>query len=578
MSPHRLFAGCLLLLFGSVVAACGEDTARRISPQIVVEVRLPDGTVAHETALSFGDVPVDDSHELELVVYSTTHAPLTLKDFSIVGESVAAKEFTVLDPEPGTLVAAGSEQTVRVRFQPSEARSYEAALEIASDDPKEPTVTVPLGGRGISSALRVMACLPATEAEPGRCKETEVEAPAKLDMGKVVIGGQGALSVTLDNRGRHPLIVHSVEFKDPEAAEAVGFQLPSRPSFPLEVKALNGQSMLIPIAPPEGSEGVAEVTLLVRSEDRNLPEVELPIAVEIAPNTPPLACLQIREVIRFVDGKSEVPEPGTVVEVSPADTVVIDGKVREDCSGDPEDGRNVTAHWTFDKPASGDLVLLKDGDDHLEKIVEPDVISEEGEVYEVSLEVEDSLGLTADADENGAPATVSFKVLPREDLAVEIRWPANAVGADIDLHFVRAYQPGNTQFTTHNDCYWDGPARNWGPSRVRLAVDDSGNGNRTETLLMMDPEHDTTYGVYVHFFQDNRGSAQAQPVEVSYRIYSRGEVIGTGVASLTQPCDTWLLGTVHWLDGDPGSDPQVNYQAGGQVAQEGEASGNTCVL
>lgn len=95
------------------------------------------------TSLAFGSVVVGQTKDLSLSVQNKGAAALSVKSLSI-GKGM----FRVVSPSTPFNVAAGSQQTVKVRFSPAAAGSQKSNLTIASNDPSNPTVSVNLAGQG----------------------------------------------------------------------------------------------------------------------------------------------------------------------------------------------------------------------------------------------------------------------------------------------------------------------------------------------------------------------------------------------------------------------------------------------
>lgn len=119
---------------------------------------------------------------------------------------------------------------------------------------------------------------------------------------------------------------------------------------------------------------------------------------------------------------------------------------------------------------------------------------------------------------------------------------------DMDLHLVR---PGGTPFGEDgSDCYFQQPTSDWGtPDETRddpfLDRDDlDGQGPENINLALAEGG---SYGVYVHYYADNRTGSSRASVEV----HAAGTLLG--VFDHTLDCDDlWEVGTIQW-DGASGS-------------------------
>jgi len=81
------------------------------------------------------------------VMYNLGDGPCTVSDLAIVGSA----EFAVVPPSPTppiTLNTGGYGTGILVAYTPSEIGADAGTLEITSDDPDEPTVSISLTGTG----------------------------------------------------------------------------------------------------------------------------------------------------------------------------------------------------------------------------------------------------------------------------------------------------------------------------------------------------------------------------------------------------------------------------------------------
>lgn len=570
--------------------SCGEETVQKVSASI--EVETLDGERAER--VEFPVAPVGDEVVETLRVRSLSATRLEVERVEVQG--VGAAHFAV---DGGAFGVPGrGQRDLEVVFRPTAVGTHEATLRIHSSDPNKPTVEVALVGDAIDSAIRVEGCLASTEAEPDRCAQTMVEAPDPLDLGRVVAGTPESVRIIVTNLGRKALELHSVAFEDPGQAEAYGFTLPAGLG-PQTIGGLSSGGLVVGFHPPQDLVEEVEIALLLRSSDSSQEEIRFVTRADVVPNEPPVACLRFVEVRPF-GGKVEPIEPGEDVAISPGDRVVFDARVREGCSGDPEDGEEVTLTWSIEGEDGFAHDLLFEGDP-FEAIYQADVIGS----FVVRLEVRDGLGQVATTDEAGVPAELRFVVEPREDIGVEIRWPGGR-GVDLDVHLVRG-GPGG--IFGPNDFYWDNQQVTWGAepplSNPRLAVDDKGS-RMVETVLLNHPEPGQVYSVYVHMQRDSRierglapvcastegctapavcsmtNDAQGvclPPVEAEVRLFilrqewefSLHNPGFTPSAALGSPCETWWVGNVRW------SDPPVFEAGPPNILWEGRGVANgTC--
>lgn len=140
--------------------------------------------------LDFGMVARDFEKDLPLTLKNKGLFPLTVDMFA------ASAPF--LPPTvTSTIIGTGSQVKVMAGFKPSELGMQEGMLEIHSDDPKAPVVTVPMRGIGIEAAVKVD--------------------PSVVDFGEVLWLQNSALemrTVTVSNPGSDSFDLTALELAD----------------------------------------------------------------------------------------------------------------------------------------------------------------------------------------------------------------------------------------------------------------------------------------------------------------------------------------------------------------------------
>jgi hypothetical protein len=95
---------------------------------------------------AFSGTFVGEADDLTLTIANAGNAVLTLSDVPPVEiQGTDAGEFAVL-AQPGPTIAAGGHVALTVRFAPASPGAKSATLRVASDDPDEAIVEVPLSG------------------------------------------------------------------------------------------------------------------------------------------------------------------------------------------------------------------------------------------------------------------------------------------------------------------------------------------------------------------------------------------------------------------------------------------------
>ncbi len=590
----------LLAVLSVLTPGCGEEPSATIRPGI--SLMAENG--GRLDGLSFGEVPLGGTHDLKFLVKSTNRVALDVRSIEIVaddGESAIA--FTAIPSDPFVVPALGT-SPMTIRFQPREVRRYQARLLIRSGDPRNPEVQLALVGDGVAGRLEVLACLPNTAELPARCADTLVSPPDALSLGDVTAGAHAAALVTLRNGGGEALAVSSVAFADPEAASAAGFALQDGVGGGMNIPSREAGSFTVNFNPPAGTEGSAAATLVIESDSVTDPRVQLELQADVVPNQAPEACLFVRE-IRHADGSVETFAPGdTVPLVEPTDVVIVDAKARVGCTGDPEDGEDVTPDIVLTAPRATSQLRSVSGESLVWSLE-----AEATGTYEITLTVSDSLGRTASADAAGNPATVTIQVVPRRDVAVEISWEGDPL-VDVDLHFVRG-TTSNLWSSTH-DAYWDNPSPDWGVGgdlfdNPALILDDLGTGSLVETAVLNRPEAGQSYWVYARMNRDDRNRSSArtctvdgdctgglvcsmgsategrcmEPVDVGLKVFLQSAEFDLSVLpgfqnprALKSPCDTWLAGRVLWPSGNGA--PIFDTAGADILYPDGTPQGNVC--
>jgi len=183
---------------GSVLVA-SDDPASPASVGVTGSVGAPNLSVLAGT-LDFGGVAVDDrtspsSRTRTVTISNTGDCPMNLTSaLSVSGLNAA--DFSVVGPAGTLTIGPGSSVVVTVRFNPSAAGTRVASLDVSTDDPVNPTASIPLTGVGL---------LPAIDASPASLSFPPTVLPAQVP------GYAGSvLTDTITNTGQAELIVDSV--------------------------------------------------------------------------------------------------------------------------------------------------------------------------------------------------------------------------------------------------------------------------------------------------------------------------------------------------------------------------------
>ena len=182
----------------------------------------PDISVS-PTSIDFGDVETGTASDQIVTISNVGSA-----DLQVTGLSTANVTFSVVATSTPFILAPGGLQDVTIRFSPTIAGVQIGDLEITSDDPDQPLVTVSLTGNG-------------TEPLPN---EPDIGvSPASLDFGQVVVGSSSDLTATVTNNGLQTLTVSDL------SATNAAFTVVS-PVAPFDVAASGGaQTVTVRFSP-----------------------------------------------------------------------------------------------------------------------------------------------------------------------------------------------------------------------------------------------------------------------------------------------------------------------------------------
>lgn len=132
--PNR---AAVCLLFVGLVACGGDGGGSPTSPSPSQGTKR----IFLEGDLSFGDVSIGSSHDRNFRIYNQGATPITVT--GLTGPSGYTASWT-----SGTVAPNNGFQEIRVRFAPTEARSYSGTVTVNADHTAG-TNTIPISGRGV---------------------------------------------------------------------------------------------------------------------------------------------------------------------------------------------------------------------------------------------------------------------------------------------------------------------------------------------------------------------------------------------------------------------------------------------
>lgn len=488
----------------------------------------------------FGQVKTGTSAQITLTFAARTNAPVTLSSAKLEN----ASGFT-LGAAPTSIDALGTAPMV-VTFSPTALQAYTGTLVITSNDADSPTLRIALVGEGAKPILEVTPeCLTARG-----CTDAVVVMPPSVDFGAEPFTRAAAVdpsklpTVNLVNSGPVALTISKAAF---EGTDAAAFSLAGNSMFPaagLVLEPSEGRNLQLQFKPTALTQMTYAAQLVIASDDPDHPRVVVELRGTLAPNAAPVVCANLVRAVPPSSGDGPrdygsaaqwapllVP-PVTgydftlTRDVRPGDLAVFsaisDSSTVSACTSDPEDGRTgLTYAWKLILAPAGVTALSLSGAATSQVQLRPVVTGE----YQLELSVKDT-------QQRETKVQLRFSVAIKQDLVAQLQWPGFG-DIDLDIHLVR---PAAGVFS-----FFDAPSKtagdingyavstlkanpgagfnfDWGQAGSSddptLNVDDTGAGPLLENVSLNSPENDPacatascTYGVYVHYFKDQRLSA-----------------------------------------------------------------------
>jgi hypothetical protein len=348
--------------------------------------------------------------------------------------------FTV-DGETSGSLAPDSSWTIPVTFLPDTYVDYSAAIEIISNDPELPAVSVPLTGEGV----------------PQDTPDIEVS-PMSVDFG--VVTSVATQFVIIQNKGEADLSITGIT-----QVGSGAFVLATDHSGST-VAPGDELPVLITYAP--SSELGDTGTLTIESDDPDEPSVD---------------------VLLLGNGGGDYEYPVAVIDcptsTDPPVWVQLDGSE----SYDPQGNEPLEYMWMITDTPDLSTAELNNATGSV-----VDLWADLAGEYEVQLTVMNTLGVIS------APARCDLSAVPSDGIHVELLW--NTANADFDLHL---RQEGFELFAVPEDCSYCNPNPDWGASGgdddPKIDLDDQ-SGYGPENIVIKTPANGD-YRVAVHYFDDH---------------------------------------------------------------------------
>lgn len=529
-----------LLLLGVLVVL----PACRCSPAAEV---VPPSLKVSPALVDFGAVKVGETSAPETVTLeSLSRAAVVVSAVRVEPAGV----FAIVGAPTG--VDALGKTTFTVTFSPDAVAKHDATLVVASDDPKNPELKVPLTGEGAEPSIVVTPECSATR----RCVGSAVVTPPSLDFGEeafarlLPIDASRLPNVNIVNEGEVALVLTKVSI---EGADAAAFTFEGNAQVPQGGTTLDpqqGVNLAIRFKPTSEAKIDYQATMAIESDDPARPRITVALTGKLRPNLAPVVCANLVRVEPELDAPRDyaakmfwdpllTPPPGGYDftqsrDVDPRANVVFsavsDAADPTKCTADPEDGRSgLTYLWRLVSGPQGIGSLPVASATSATASFRPVVTGE----YVLELSVKDVQG-------HETVVRLKVAVSVKNDLVAQLQWTGFA-DVDLDLHLVRpsAVTSGVDPFSGAFDQFKNGVALktsgdingyaksiqqkfpgggydfNWGvagtPDDPRLNIDDEGNKGQIENVSLNKPENDArcatascTYKLFVHYFKDTR--------------------------------------------------------------------------
>ncbi|MCD4693110.1 MAG: choice-of-anchor D domain-containing protein, partial [Calditrichales bacterium] len=193
------------------------------------------------SAVNFGDVYYQTSKDTILTITNTGNENLNITSTNITGSH--ASMFSITAGGGSQTIEPAASHQITLRFTPNDSSSYNAVLNVASNDPYHPITNINLNGKGVVADVSLNYSL----LNP-------------IDFGPVYIGKDNIMALQINNSGNTSLLVNSIVIDD------TVFQTLDQ-SFPFTVSAGGGNPVSVNIKFSPNIVGDYEDTLYVYSND-----------------------------------------------------------------------------------------------------------------------------------------------------------------------------------------------------------------------------------------------------------------------------------------------------------------------
>jgi hypothetical protein len=488
-----------------LVAGCQEEQLAELHPKIALCAAAELPAAQCDRAVDLGAVPITVPLDVTLFVRDVGGARLLVS-----GVETSNASITVV--EHADEVFPGQAAPLSLRILLDELGPTTATLTVRSNDPDRPEHTLEL--------LMVGVPKPAPQIEV--CVRGECGVDLTVDLGLVRRTQQQGVQITVKNVGTAPLAIEAVRLDgDPSVPGELVIATSTRPA---ELAVDDAAPVVVVYQPADGGD---DVTLVIESNDENVPQARVRILGRSTDNDPPIAVA--------LDGLTR----GTDIEVVVGDVVQGDGTASSDPEGDP-----LVYEWRLVAPSMSTTTLVDAA------AARASFVPDAAGLYRLSLVVRDSLGQAS------SPAEILVRARPRFGFRAELQW---SVGGDVDLHVV---ERGASLFSSR-DCHFEAPRRvdfgvGGAPEDDCLLLDDALGAPGFERAVIEQPASGT-YEIWAHVFDDGG----LGPIDVEARIIIDDAAAPALLQTRTLPgsCATWHVADITF----PGATINI---VGGSIGSE----------
>ncbi|MEZ4239185.1 MAG: choice-of-anchor D domain-containing protein [Myxococcota bacterium] len=452
------------------------------APETNIVLQVPNASWSPES-LDFGAL-VAGEETATLEVYLTNSGNAEME----ASASLSDPAFTLLG-EPDLVVPEDDTATLQVQFAPTELRDYAGELLLATDDPDQPAISVPMIGVG-----RVPYA-PDIDLQPSNIVVWD----------GVTAGNPFTQVVEVHNVGDAPLTIQGVSQSGSGA-----FALLNDPTLQVIPPGQNF-GMFVSYEPLAGQSGGDSGSIVITSDDPDEPSV----TVNLEGN----------------GGGGEGDYPVAVIDcpesvgIAGPQWIDLDGSA----SSDPLGGSLTYAWSILVRPDSADPNAAPTPVDQPLTSVLLDAAGS----WEITLVV------TSDAGLNSIPAKCRIDASPEDRIHVELSWGGPT--SDMDLHVAQGL---GEFYSVPADVSWCNANPDWGAlgnpdDDGRLDVDDD-HGYGPENVNVLEPA-DGDYQVRVHLFDDGTDGDTTATVTV----WLDNTLAWSGSKVLSRN-EVWEVGQIRW--------------------------------